>query len=369
MRECHTEDRFAATGLPSSITPIPTTISSIIQARTIEVSMLFLLAVLFVMWLLWDPRFDARFRILAHGVAPLIGVCMMWKVWRFQGARKKLRREMAIAEYYRRRHTDGNPGEFEDENENESDLAAFLEEHRLEIFGDGAHNLCGCARSEVRWFGNRFFGPKNNQEIENNREDERADDRQGFCFNAWRCLSKLFCGLLFGCHLQLFGICATAQETRHLREAIPPRTRAQVWQRDYITMQPWTEYYPSILKLRILKQFDLISHFKALSKLSRQILVAVAVSLIFVTLTFLLPIRFPKWQILIVRYNFACWIFKHVRANFLLQLSSARIHQVFFSFFLLCCILSYTERFCNPLSSCFLFTGCGIVWICPWMQS
>jgi len=271
---------------------------SIIQERPVEVSMLFLLAVLFVIWLLFDPR-NTRFRVLVHGVAVLLAICAMMKLWHFQGARKNLRRELAIAEYYRRRRIDGDLGEVEDTNKNDSDLATFLKEHRQEISGDGAHNLFGCARSHVRWFGGRCLRSSNNSNDENDHENESGGDRQGFCLNAWRCLSNAFCGMLCGCHLQLFGICATAQESRHLQEAIPTSTSPHFWQRDYITMQPWKEYYPSILRLRLLKQVDFLSHFKALSKLSHRILVAVVAGLIFVTTIFLLPIRFPKWQIFI----------------------------------------------------------------------
>jgi hypothetical protein len=230
---------------------------------------------------------------------------------------------LAISEYYRRNRDNEN----ESDRERERDLAVFLEQHRQEIDGDGAHNICSCARSDSGWFGSRFFRSNSSRETEATNIDEDVDDDDDennnhrindLCFNAWRFLRNLCCGMLCGCHLQLFGICAIAQESRHLQEALPTNARPGLWQRDYITMQPWTEYYPSILRLRFSNEIHCLPHFKALSRLSRHILIAAVAILLFVTLLFLLPIRFAKWQVLIVSLSFVfCrshWAFENIPA-------------------------------------------------------
>ena len=263
------------------------TITSIIQTRPLETIFFLLIVVSVVLW-----SFDASnlSSIVLFGCILSLAAIAWNKFFGFQKARQKLREELAVAEYYRRTGLNQDDAQ----SDNDPGLAAFLEEHRHEIFG-GGHNVLGCASSTV---GNCFG---RNMNIENEDSDANQDDEnQGFCLASWRFLEKLCCGVLCGCSLQLFGMCAIAQESRHLGEAISRDTRPGLWQRDYITMQPWAEYYPSILRLRLSNQIHCLPHFKALSRLSRRILIASASVLLFVTVMFLLPIRFPKWQILIV---------------------------------------------------------------------
>ncbi len=266
----------------------PSSIYSTIAKRPLDILFLLLAAVAITIW-----SFDTNNLLSNIGS---VAVCLLillaiWKVFRFQQARKRFRRQLAIAEYYRRQNSD-NP-----EDENDPDLAVFLDEHKQEIHG-GKHNLLGCACVESWWFGS--------QDHSQDDDDEDNSPRE-FCVSAWRFLGKLFCGMLCGCHLQLCGMCAIAQESRHLREAIPTTIRPGLWQRDYITMQPWMEYYPSILRLRLSNQFHCLPHFKALSRLSRRLLISGASVLLFVTLMFLLPVRFPKWQLIIVSFRLAKW--------------------------------------------------------------
>ena len=226
----------------------PSSICSTIAKRPLDILFLLLLAVAITIW-----SFDTNNLLSNIGS---VAVCLLillatWKVFRFQQARKRFRRQLAITEYYRRQNSD-NP-----EDESGPDLAVFLEEHKQEIHGQ--------------------------------YEDE------GNCTRP--------CGM-----------CAIAQESRHLREVIPTTIRPGLWQRDYITMQPWMEYYPSILRLRLSNQFHCIPHFKALSRLSRRLLISGASVLLFVTLMFLLPVRFPKWQLIIVSLCVAKWALEIILA-------------------------------------------------------
>ena len=137
----------------------------------------------------------------------------------------------------------------------------------------------------------------------NSTNKEVEESQVGFCLGAWRFLANLCCGLLCGCNLQLLGMCAIAQEQRYLKEVLPSSTeRPDLWQRDYITMQPWSEYYPAILRLRLSYQSNFCSHLKAMSTLSRRILTTAVTFVVFISLMVLLPVRFPRWQILIVSF-------------------------------------------------------------------
>ncbi|OEU05896.1 hypothetical protein FRACYDRAFT_257625 [Fragilariopsis cylindrus CCMP1102] len=237
---------------------------------------------------------------------------------------KKFRMQLAIAEYRRRcRSRDKNKNNDKDDGDRslpsssdtdtDAELAVFLDQHRREIYGDGAHDIFGCARSNTglcchRYRSERLIGRSavdvdTNDDGNNNddEEDEEEENQVGFCLGAWRFLAKLCCGLLCGCNLQLFGMCAIAQEQRYLKEVLPSSTeRPDLWQRDYITMQPWSEYYPAILRLRLSYQSNFCSHLKAMSTLSRRILTTAVTFVVFISLMVLLPVRFPRWQILIL---------------------------------------------------------------------
>jgi len=66
----------------------------------------------------------------------------------------------------------------------------------------------------------------------------------------WRFYTQLCCGKLCGCYLQICGMCGIAQEAREL-EAIMERDGRRI---DYITMQSWAMYYPTILRKRMARE-------------------------------------------------------------------------------------------------------------------
>ena len=276
-----------------------------------------------VVWSI-DPQ--NKFTFILSCAGWVLVLSFVWKVFEYQQKRKKFRMQLAIAEYrHRCRSRDKNKNNDTDDGDRslpsssdtdtDAELAVFLDQHRREIYGDGAHDIFGCARSNTglcchRYRSERLVGRSavdvdTNDDGNNNddEEDEEEESQVGFCLGAWRFLAKLCCGLLCGCNLQLFGMCAIAQEQRYLKEVLPSSTeRPDLWQRDYITMQPWSEYYPAILRLRLSYQSNFCSHLKAMSTLSRRILTTAVTFVVFISLMVLLPVRFPRWQILIVSF-------------------------------------------------------------------
>jgi RsiW-degrading membrane proteinase PrsW (M82 family) len=95
-----------------------------------------------------------------------------------------------------------------------------------------AHGLCGCYVNDY---------PQGVSTIET---DENEDN---LCRKMFQCYSLTCCRLL-GCgrHLQLCGVCATAQEGRELEGLLHPGYHKL----DYITMQPILDYYPAIYEAR-----------------------------------------------------------------------------------------------------------------------
>ncbi len=74
----------------------------------------------------------------------------------------------------------------------------------------------------------------------------------------------------YGFHLQFCGLCALAQEAREANIALPRHLRMM----DYITMEPFLLYYPRILELRSSATSSFLEHCRALSGLSKLLLVS-----------------------------------------------------------------------------------------------
>ena len=257
------------------------------QERHVEICMLLLLIAILVTWAV-DPD-----NSIVLGILAILIVCgFLWRLFEFQFTRTVFRQQLAIEEYRRRErdkdddafllvgpdsaplaHPQSNPG-----------LMQFLNNHQREIYGDGVHAMCGCAGSE--------------------RNPLRDEDGEGhardFCAGLWSLLATMCCGWLCSCYCQLCGMCGIAQEHRYLTQVLPPKKAADLWQRDYITLQPWKDYYGAILRLRLSGQMMFISHLKALSTLSKRLLASAVIFLVLAALIVALPVQFPRWQILVV---------------------------------------------------------------------
>jgi hypothetical protein len=303
----------------SSSLSLSSVLLSTATKRSVEIGFVLLLVMTGVVWSI-DPQ--NKFTFILSCAAWVLVLCFVWKLFEYQQKRKKFRKQLAIAEYRRRCRDKNKNNDDKDDGDRSSslsssdadtdaELAVFLDQHRREIYGDGAHDVFGCARSNTGLCCHRDRSERSvgrsavdvDVDVDVDANDDEEESQVGFCLGAWRFLANLCCGLLCGCNLQLFGMCAIAQEQRYLKEVLPSSTaRPDLWQRDYITMQPWSEYYPAILRLRLSYQSNFFSHLKALSILSRRILITAVTFVVFISLMVLLPVRFPKYQILIVSF-------------------------------------------------------------------
>ena len=117
------------------------------------------------------------------------------------------------------------------------------------------------------------------------RDNEYGDD--DMCTKVWRmcfarpmlpCIPCCCCNSTssdgttrsYGFHLQFCGLCALAQEAREANIALPRHLRMM----DYITMEPFLVYYPRILELRSSATSSFLEHCRALSELSKLLLVS-----------------------------------------------------------------------------------------------
>jgi len=123
--------------------------------------------------------------------------------------------------------------------------------------GACAHSLIGCYPAD----GNGL----EYDEVHMREQFENED----CCMRFYRWFSSLFCGKLLHCWVQVFGICAVAQEAREVKKVAPK----EMWMIDYITFQPFNDYNQSIIKLRNQRNGSVFSHFRALSKLSVYIII------------------------------------------------------------------------------------------------
>jgi len=82
------------------------------------------------------------------------------------------------------------------------------------------------------------------------------------------------------CAHAMCGVCALAQEGRQVDFLIPPEKRRL----DYVTLQPFMEYFNEIRTLRKEENAHLWSHFTALSKLSRILVKALIAVIAFLVL-------------------------------------------------------------------------------------
>jgi hypothetical protein len=104
--------------------------------------------------------------------------------------------------------------------------AYFTGQTRSDI--KNSHGLCGCYATD-RSPDHRF-----------------NEDKISICTRFFQCFTNACCGKMCGMHFQLCGICGVAQEARQLEDLLHAGYRRI----DYITMQPYMEYYPAIYKAR-----------------------------------------------------------------------------------------------------------------------
>jgi len=134
---------------------------------------------------------------------------------------------------------------------------------------DGAcsHTLCGCYPID-----------KANKQEEDMEDDTRNTTTKEDCVNTcFAFLSAACCGIFFKCWAQCGSVCALAQEAREVRLLLAPKLQRL----DFITHQPFAEYYGDVYFLRQswkgmlgsdAKKTGWGPHIRALSTLSRYLL-------------------------------------------------------------------------------------------------
>ena len=129
-----------------------------------------------------------------------------------------------------------------------------------------AHRCCACIPSDILYHAQTDGEEPDDDDITVNRDA---------CNHLWTLLSNIFFGC-FGCWWNCCGMCASAQEDREMRKLFP----REKFRMDYITMQPYSEYYPDIQTLRRSQDGSLWAHLKTMSKLSTTLVRIVAIGLL-----------------------------------------------------------------------------------------
>jgi len=242
-------------------------------------------------------------------ICVLVMVAMgIWRLLEFEYSKSSFRKEMAKEEFRRQNLLINNSdlrlteepaqgtakgrlsptsNEKDDYEQQESQgLERFLSLHWNEI--NRRHNLLNCVRNDTS-----VVGEEDEEEDEFDVDDV---DQRDFCQRLWHFFANLCCNTCCMCWCIWCGMCAIAQEHRHLAKVLP--TTPSLWQRDYITMQPWSDYFPSILALRNTENTSFWDHCKALSQLSSRLVKACGLFLLFaILLTAFLPVQYEKWQL------------------------------------------------------------------------
>ncbi|KAL7489853.1 hypothetical protein ACHAW6_015569 [Cyclotella cf. meneghiniana] len=146
------------------------------------------------------------------------------------------------------------------ENVDSNQLRLFLERSRYDT--STPHRSCWCYAIDDIFFEDEVPAP-----VVNGRDDVLDIDGD-FCTRLWSCLANTFWASCCGCWCQCCSICAVAQEEREVNRL----TGNEDYTMDYVTFQPYSEYYPAIQNLRDNQITSLWKHMTALSELSVKLL-------------------------------------------------------------------------------------------------
>jgi hypothetical protein len=168
-------------------------------------------------------------------------------------------------------------------------LQSFIERHNLDTMR--AH----CCWSFCYAHDDDFIDETGAIHRQCHMEDDDDLPYEDFCTRLWSCLSGMF--WCCGCWCQCFGICALAQEEREINRL----TNNEEQKIDYLTFQPYSEYYPTIKYLRENQIKSPRRHFGAVSELSSNIIKHVAVVLVVLLVVALSNIESTfTWENLVV---------------------------------------------------------------------
>lgn len=178
----------------------------------------------------------------------------------------------------------------------------FQDSREDQYEGACSHTLFGCYPSDPPREGDEIEDEVqvNDDGVSQRKKKPHNEDCVGRGFN---CLFGLCCGFFCKCWFQCLSICALAQEAREMRLLVPTRFQRL----DYITHQPFHEYQKEVNDLRrgwmgkTRKKSGIMPHFKALSRLSRHILVlSVSLTIIIAATLFFNPRASFSWPDVII---------------------------------------------------------------------
>jgi RsiW-degrading membrane proteinase PrsW (M82 family) len=135
-------------------------------------------------------------------------------------------------------------------------MARYLHQHRLDVLRAHSSYSC-CYTHDLPLDGN-------------NESDDVAEE--DCCSRFWYCLSMTFWNACCGMWCQCYSACAIAQEEREI-ERLTGNVEPKM---DYITFQPFVEYFPAIQDLNTNQISSFREHARAISKLSVKLLKHVA---------------------------------------------------------------------------------------------
>ncbi|KAL3810243.1 hypothetical protein ACHAXA_008733 [Cyclostephanos tholiformis] len=146
-----------------------------------------------------------------------------------------------------------------------------------------AHRAIGCYPSDYHDGGTAWEDDDDDDGGECHSDvhpDQDHDDDA--CTRPWRVISRPClpcvpcCNGSRGFHLQYCGLCALAQEAREANATLPRHLRMI----DHVTLEPFLSYYPTILELRVNFVSSFYEHVRALSELSKLLLVTFKMMLV-----------------------------------------------------------------------------------------
>ena len=166
-----------------------------------------------------------------------------------QQLRLKLQQKMFMEQQQQQQQQQQNSGTTEQQQQQNSGTTEHQQQQAY-YSSRSEHWCCACVSNDKRRV---LVVTDQDQDQDNNdsldeqewRELERRQ-KADFCFHLWKCLSNCCCNVCCFSYWNWCGMCATAQEDRQLKQLLPNTA----FLRDYITFQPFAQYYPQIQSLR-----------------------------------------------------------------------------------------------------------------------
>ena len=134
-----------------------------------------------------------------------------------------------------------------------------------------------------------------------------------FCGGLWNFFANLCCGRMCRCWFQFCGVCALAQEAREVERLIPAGRRRV----DYVTFEPYLNYYNPIRILRAARNSNLLAHYATLSHLSSTLVWTLAITIMTMLVLSFIPRfgGFTKGDLCVVRRLLSGEICCHFHSN------------------------------------------------------